>query len=159
VVLLPLSSYRQPRWNDGRKVLDPVGRFLTRDFVASDDLFVSGKRVAGEDPRARDAARALAAPSPEARAAGLAELGIRFVVTDKDAGPAPAVAGRTLLSGTYLEVQELAESSESTVPTAWTGAMAAAWSGFVGLVLAGLAGVVIRGRRGASSEPSAGAHK
>ena len=29
VLLLPLTSYRQPGWNHDRKVLDPTGRFLT----------------------------------------------------------------------------------------------------------------------------------
>ena len=30
-------SYRSPAWNDGRKVLDPLGRYLEPDYVASDD--------------------------------------------------------------------------------------------------------------------------
>ena len=34
VLVLPLSSYRQPSWNHDRKVLDPVGRFLPLDYVA-----------------------------------------------------------------------------------------------------------------------------
>ncbi len=51
VLLLPLSSYRAPQWNGGRKVLDPVGRLLPADYVASDQLSVSGRLLAGEDPR------------------------------------------------------------------------------------------------------------
>ena len=70
VLLLPFSSYRAPEWNGGRKVLDPLGRYLRPDYVASDDLSVSGVRVAGEDPRGDDVRRALAADSPDAARRG-----------------------------------------------------------------------------------------
>ena len=59
VLLLPLSSYRQPGWNDRRKVLDPLGRYLRRDYVASDVLVVSGRAIDGEDPRVGQVAAAL----------------------------------------------------------------------------------------------------
>ena len=55
-------SYRAPDWNDGRKVLDPLGRYLEPDYVASDELCVVRRRsVAGEDPRGADVRAALAA--------------------------------------------------------------------------------------------------
>ena len=60
VLVLPLSSYRAPAWNHGHLVLDPVGRYLTRDYVASDVLVIDGVPLSGEDPRVEDAARALA---------------------------------------------------------------------------------------------------
>ncbi|MCW2866796.1 MAG: hypothetical protein JWR20_984, partial [Marmoricola sp.] len=72
VLVLPLSSYRAPRWNGGRKVLDPTGRYLGGDAVVGDDLFVSGRRVAGEDPRVRRVAADLGRPDPGARARALA---------------------------------------------------------------------------------------
>ncbi|MGH3332591.1 MAG: hypothetical protein ACRDPJ_14940, partial [Nocardioidaceae bacterium] len=63
VLILPFSSYRAPSWNDGHKTLDPLGRYLTPNYIASDDLFVSGERIAGEDPRARRIAGALRSSS------------------------------------------------------------------------------------------------
>lgn len=97
VLVLPLTSYRQPAWNDDRKVLDPMPRWLTRDAVASDRLAVGTTVLQGEDPRVAEAARALEAPDPEARAAALARLGVAIVVVERDAGEAPEVAGRVLL--------------------------------------------------------------
>ena len=47
------DRYRQPAWNDRRKVLDPMPRWLTRDVVASDRLVIGTTVLAGEDPRWR----------------------------------------------------------------------------------------------------------
>ena len=123
VLLLPMSSYRQPSWNHDHKVLDPVGRLLPLDYVASDDLFVNGVRIAGEDTRARAAAAVLRAPTPEQRATGLSALGVGFVVTERDAGRSPAVAGRTLLDRPTVLVQQLAGRAPATTSTAWIVAM------------------------------------
>jgi hypothetical protein len=147
VLLLPLSSYRQPAWNHGHKVLNPVGRYLSPDFVAGDDLFVSGRRVAGEDPRARAAGRALASSSGSARSAALADLGIGFVVTDRGAGPAPEVTGRNLFDGADLEVQQLAGPAEPAYRRGWIWAMGAAWAAFLGLLLVGIAVALVRACR------------
>ena len=51
VLVLPLSSYRAPDWNHRHLVLDPIGRYLTPDYVASDVLVVDGVPLSGEDPR------------------------------------------------------------------------------------------------------------
>jgi hypothetical protein len=123
VLLLPMSSYRQPSWNNDHKVLDPVGRLLPLDYVASDDLFVDGVRIAGEDKRARAAAAALRAPTPGQRAAGLSALGVGFVVTERDAGTSPGVAGRALLDRPTVLVQQLADVHEQTTSTSWFVAM------------------------------------
>ena len=53
VLSLPFTSYRRPSWNDDRRTLDPVGRYLPADYLASDTLVVSGTEVPGEDVRAR----------------------------------------------------------------------------------------------------------
>ncbi|WKN50145.1 hypothetical protein [Nocardioides sp. Arc9.136] len=128
VLALPLSSYRQPSWNHDRKVLDPLGRHLTRDVVASDELVVSDRTVAGEDPRVRRAAAALAAASPGERAERLAAMGVGFVVVDRLApGEAPDVAGRVLLDSEELLVVALADVVERSVPTSWVVAAGAAW--------------------------------
>ena len=103
VLLLPLTSYRAPDWLDGGKVLDPMGRYLTPDYVAADDLVVvrragpggghagprRTRRAGGADPggarrgtrRARDRVRRARAgrgrPGARGRGRGAARPGRR----------------------------------------------------------------------------------
>jgi hypothetical protein len=140
VLVLPLSSYRAPEWNHGHLVLDPIGRYLRRDYVASDVLVIDGVPLSGEDPRVEQAARALAQPSPGTRADALARIGIGAVVTDPTApgAPPPEVAGQTLLDDPDLRVVALADVRQREVKTSWKVAMGAAWLAFlipVGLAL------------------------
>ncbi|WP_435741483.1 hypothetical protein [Nocardioides sp. SYSU DS0663] len=139
VLVLPLSSYRQPAWNGGRKVLDPLGRYLGRDFVSSDELVVSGRTVAGEDPRVVAAAGALDAGTPVARAEQLAALGIGLVALDRTApGEAPGVAGRELLRTDDLLVVELEQVVRvRAVPAVWTVAAVLAWGLWIACLVAG----------------------
>lgn len=149
VLLLPLTSYRAPDWLGGRKVLDPMGRYLTPDYVAGDDLVVGTVRVAGEDPRVADVRTALARPTPEARSEALAALGIGYVVLEPDAlGPAPEVAGEVLLDEPLVRVTALGEARERDTPTGWVVALAAAWAAYAGSALVGaVAGVLALRRR------------
>ena len=157
VLVLPLSSYRAPEWNHRHLVLDPIGRYLRRDYVASDVLVVDGTPLAGEDPRVEEAARALAEPTPQERAAALARIGIGAVVTDPTApgGVPPEVAGRTLLDGADLRVVALDSVDVREVQTSWQVAMAIAWAAFLAplLIAAGLAAAAPAGRRSAAGCP------
>jgi hypothetical protein len=131
VLLLPLSSYRQPTWNNDVKVLDPAGRFQTRDFVASDELVVSGTRLAGEDPRVAAIGGALAATTTEGRAEALADEGIGVVMLDLDApGEVAEIDGEVLFEGQHLRVVALSAVEVPSVPAGWYVAMAAAWAAF-----------------------------
>ncbi len=47
VLVLPLSSYRAPAWNHEHLVLDPIGRYLGHDYVASDVLVIDGVPLSG----------------------------------------------------------------------------------------------------------------
>lgn len=93
VLVLPFTSYRAPGWNARRPTLDPLGRYLTPDYLASDTLVVSGRTVAGEDPRAREVADLLEAdavdgddaPAQERLASELHGLGVAWVVVDREA--------------------------------------------------------------------------
>ena len=145
VLLLPLSSYRQPEWNGGRKVLDPAGRHQTRDFVTSDLLVVSRTSLAGEDPRVRRVAAALALATPDERAAALAQEGIGVLVVENEAvGEVPDVTGRTLLDGTDLRVVGLEGAVATPVPGGWAVAMTVAWLAFLaGPVLAPVLALVL----------------
>jgi hypothetical protein len=104
-------------------------------------------RIAGEDKRARAAAAALRAPTPGQRAAGLSALGVGFVVTERDTGTSPGVAGRALLDRPTVLVQQLADVHEQTTSTSWFVAMVIAWTVFVAAPLGALV-VALRRRVG-----------
>jgi hypothetical protein len=148
LLVLPFTSYRAPGWNGGRKVLDPLGRYLAPDYVASDELIVSGVRISGEDPRGEDVRRALDKRTPEARTAALTDLGIGTVVVDRTAiGPASRVAGQEAFSDATLKVLDLDADSGSGAPVWWLLAMVVAWTAWFGLPLVGLGLIVLRGAR------------
>lgn len=155
VLVLPLSSYRQPAWNGDRKVLDPLPRLQPREPVSSDELVVSGTAVAGEDPRVRAAARALAEPTAPARARALGELGIGLVVVDLTAPgpPVPAELRRgtvrdpVLRRGELLRVSVVGATAATPVPASWTVAMTLAWLAFAAGPAAGVV-LAVRARRG-----------
>lgn len=149
LVLLPFSSYRQPAWNDGRKVLDPTGRYLGADFVAQDALSVDGVLVPGEDPRAAAVGRALAQPAGVARSRALREEGIGVVVEEGPLSAASAADGAVVHQGSDLLLTAIGPTSAPAVPTTWRTAMAVAWTAYVvpGLVAALLA-LVQATRRG-----------
>lgn len=139
VLSLPLSSYRQPGWNHGRKVLDPVGRYLAPDYVANDVLVVSGTEIGGEDPRVSQVAEDLSAGSPQRRAELLAAHGIGYVVVDGSApGTAPEVAGTLLADSGDLTVVALEAPRPSRAPVTWVVVMAVAWSAYAGSLVVGL---------------------
>ncbi|WP_364518649.1 hypothetical protein [Nocardioides sp. LML1-1-1.1] len=154
LLVLPLTAFRQPVWNHGRTVFDPLGRYLAHPYVASDVLVVSGRPVAGEDPRVAAAAEALAAPTPQARAERLLAAGIGAVVVDGEAPGAtevPEIAGTPLAGTGGLTVLTL--DGEPTVSAAGWGSTLATglgWAAYVSVLVTGLAGVVrntVRRRR------------
>ena len=63
-ISLPWQTFRLFPWNDGRTVLDPVPRAMTRAVVASDTLVVRSRgellTVSGEDPRSALVSRTIA---------------------------------------------------------------------------------------------------
>ena len=138
VAVLPTTSYRQPAWNEGTKVLDPLGRYLLPVPVTSDDLVVDDVTVPGEDPRAREVREALAAPDPAARAEALGALGVGSVAADTTApGELPDVAGTAVLDDGGLRVVVLPEVDEQDPPRGWVAAMTAGWAAYVGCLLLG----------------------
>ncbi len=152
VLVLPFSSYRAPEWNHGHKVLDPLGRYLEPDYVASDELTVAGKTIAGEDPRGDDVRRALAAATSDARATALARLGIGTVVIDKSApGTAPDVRGRVISDTSELTALSLADPAPYAPPRSWVVAMLLAWLAWAAMAVIGVARAC---RQGSSRNPT-----
>lgn len=132
VLLLPFSSYRAPTWNDGRNVLDPVGRYLRPNFVASDELIVSGRAIAGEDPRGEEVRAALSASTADRRSERLLALGIGWAVTDLDApGDSLSLAGETVSSVGELHTVRLGQAAADPVPGRWWVLMGIAWFAFL----------------------------
>lgn len=124
VLVLPLSSYRLPAWNDGRRTLDPLGRYLTPDYLAGDDLYVSGVRVAGEDPRAARVGRLLSAdPAAAELVPALREEGIRWIVQDEAARRAPGERGAVVPASFGEDV----EADGDPVRVIWAGPTLTVW--------------------------------
>ncbi|CAA9417953.1 hypothetical protein [uncultured Nocardioides sp.] len=146
LLVLPFTAYRAPEWNGLRSVLDPLGRHLTPDHVASDVLLVGGTEVAGEDPRGPRVLDALALPAAPERAAALASLGVRFVATDDSVRLGeeendllrPDVPGDPVVSSGELRVVELARPTPSSTPVATAVALGAAWTVWLGWPLGAL---------------------
>jgi hypothetical protein len=128
VLVLPFTSYRRPAWNDGRRTLDPLGRYFPVDYLASDTLVVSGVTISGEDLRARRVASDLATLQGDELERALAREGIGWVVLDTSASGALAAEGvddpqygtdpalgdaRVLHEGEMLTIWELPQASGS----------------------------------------------
>ncbi|GAA1930688.1 hypothetical protein [Nocardioides hwasunensis] len=143
---LPYVSYRAPAWNGYRRVLDPLPRYLDRTTVVNDELVVSGRTVAGEDPRSVLVAAALALPTPDERSLALREAGVSVVVTEEIEGyPVPALDGTTVHDGD-LAVIVLGAASVRPLPRARAAAMAVAWLMWSAVVLGPL-GHLVQARR------------
>ena len=159
LLVLPFTSYRAPDWNHGRKVLDPLPRYLEPNYVVNDQLAVDGRIIEGEDPRVPDVLGAIALPDAGDRAVALAELGIGAVVLDRTA-PTSAlygadVAGTVVHDGPALEVTLLdGPVADRDTPGSWRLILGAAWAAFASLGVLGLVNLL----RAAATRSRAGRH-
>ena len=155
VVVLPFSSYRAPEWNDGRKVLVPLGRLLGSGVVTSDELLLPGRVVPGEDPLGPRVSAALALPTAQARSEALVALGLQYAAVED--GATPILAGQVLASEPEVTLLRLqGRAPESTTSGGWIAAMAAAWAAWLAVLLTALATLAQRRRPGSGSMRSAG---
>ena len=95
VLVLPWDAYRTYSWNGGRRVLDPLPRFLPGRVILNDGVRVAvphrpGIALAPEDPRARALDGLLRSGAPLTDA--LAAEGVRYVAIDA-AFPTGRLAG------------------------------------------------------------------
>lgn len=143
VLLLPFNSYRLPSWNEGRRTLDPTGRYLTPNYLSSDVLYVDGVAIAGEDQRAARVGELLDADlAPDALAEALGEEGIRWVVLDReaqelvgDAAPSADLTGLPLVhDGPALAVWDLSDPDLAEPSKARESAVVLAWAVALGTV-------------------------
>jgi hypothetical protein len=126
VLVLPWASYRSFPWNHGRRVLDPMPRYLHRRVVVDDAVTVGGTTVAPEDPRAVELAPSARTGTPPA--ATLRDEGVRYVVVDAEPGAnRPSGAAMEVLRGPDLVVYRIegaAGGARDAVPVA---PVVAAW--------------------------------
>jgi hypothetical protein len=85
VLVLPWDAYRSYPWNHGRRVLEPLPRFLPGRVIVNDGVRVAvpGGRAIGlaaEDPRARELDGLVRSGAPLTEA--LAARGVRYVAVD-----------------------------------------------------------------------------
>ncbi|TDD36609.1 hypothetical protein E1287_10635 [Actinomadura sp. KC06] len=126
VLVLPWASYRSYPWNHGRRVLDPLPRYLHRRVVVNDAVTVDGTTVPPEDPRAVRLTPHARAGTP--LAATLRNEGIRYVVVDAEiAANRPSGAVVEVLRGHDLAVYRIDGSGEAVGDGIPVVPVAAAW--------------------------------
>ncbi|SFN87196.1 MULTISPECIES: hypothetical protein [Actinomadura] len=136
VLVLPWASYRSYPWNHGRRVLDPLPRYLHRRVIVDDAVTVDGTTVAPEDPRAVRLAPVARTGAPPA--ATLRDAGVRYVVVDAEIGTLrPSGPATPVLQGSDLAVYRIEGAAAvpgdgvPVVPVviAWiAGSLAVFWS-------------------------------
>lgn len=93
VAVLPAGSMRRFAWSGPAPVLDPLPRWVCAEVLATGDLTVSGRVVAGEGARARDVeAMLLAGAEPGA----LTRAGVGWVVVESGIDGERGAAAQTL---------------------------------------------------------------
>jgi hypothetical protein len=106
VVLPWTGSYRGYGWNDHRAVLDPAARFLPGDVLVDDRVFLRDRVLPGEDPVLARVGAALDGPDPDA---ALGQLGVRWVLVEKENGvhPDQVPSGESAYDGRWLGLIDL----------------------------------------------------
>ncbi len=130
VAVLPWESYRSYPWNGGRRVLDPLPRYLRARVIVNDGVRVGTSgggaiTLAAEDPRARELDPLVRSGAPLTGA--LAARGVRYVAVDARM-PAGSLAGADrVVTGPDLALYRIpgAMPSGERPPSAWPAWIAA----------------------------------
>jgi hypothetical protein len=110
VLVLPWDAYRGYPWNGGRRVLDPLPRFLPARVIINDGVRVAvpgGRAIdlAAEDPRARELDRLVRSGAP--LTAALAAHGVRYVAIDAGVADGRLAGAERLVTGPDLALYRL----------------------------------------------------
>jgi hypothetical protein len=110
VLVLPWEAYRGYPWNHGRRVLDPLPRFLPARVIVNDGVHVvvpggRGLALAAEDPRAREMDALVRSGAPLTDA--LAARGVRYVAIDAGSADGRLADAERLISGPDLALYRI----------------------------------------------------
>ncbi|HEY0541880.1 MAG TPA: hypothetical protein VGD53_26160 [Actinoallomurus sp.] len=110
VLVLPWEAYRAYPWNGGRRVLDPLPRFLPARVIINDGVRVATSRgramgLAPEDPRTRELDAVVRSGAP--LTAALAAHGVRYVAVDSGAPDGRLAGAERLIAGPDLALYRL----------------------------------------------------
>ncbi|GAA2423701.1 hypothetical protein GCM10010191_39770 [Actinomadura vinacea] len=128
VLVLPWAAYRGYAWNHGRRVLDPLPRYLHRRVVVNDAVTVGPTTVAPEDPKAARLDGAIRAGGPLTGVLG--EAGVRYVAVDaRDpaAGPDRLPGAQRLVQGPDLVLYRIPVARDGQDEHVPVGPVIAAW--------------------------------
>ncbi|MFF5258545.1 hypothetical protein ACFY4C_06340 [Actinomadura viridis] len=128
VLVLPWAAYRAYSWNHGRRVLDPLPRYLPRRVVVNDAVTVGGTTLAPEDPRAVRLDGAIRSGGPLTGV--LRAAGVRYVAVDAadpQAGPDRLPGAERLVQGADLVLYRIPGGTAVPEPNAPVLAVIAAW--------------------------------
>jgi hypothetical protein len=127
-ISLPWQTFRRFPWNDGRTVLDPVPRAMTRTVVSADSLVVRSHGalvvVSGEDPRSGEVSRAIEAGDPLGPVLSRMGIGWAVVATDVADPTADLPTDAVLVSpGTHLALYRLRPPQTPPAPSGVLGVL------------------------------------
>ncbi|TDC82790.1 hypothetical protein [Actinomadura sp. 7K507] len=127
VLVLPWAAHRSYPWNRGRRVLDPLPRYLHRRVVVNDAVTVGETMVAPEDPRVVRLAPAARTGTPPV--ATLRDEGIRYVVVDAEIGALrPSGPAVEVMRGSDLAVYRIDGAAEAIGDGVPVPPVVAAWT-------------------------------
>ncbi|TDC50266.1 hypothetical protein E1281_22170 [Actinomadura sp. KC345] len=127
VLVLPWAAHRSYPWNRGRRVLDPLPRYLHRRVVVNDAVTVGETTVAPEDPRVVRLAPAARTGTPPVTT--LRDEGIRYVVVDAEIGALrPSGPAVPVMKGADLAVYRIDGAAKPTGDGVPVAPAVAAWA-------------------------------
>jgi hypothetical protein len=116
VLVLPWEAYRGYPWNGGRRVLDPLPRFLPGRVIVNDGVRVAvpgGRAIAlaAEDPRARELDTLVRSGAPLTGA--LAAHGVRYVAIDAGTPDGRLAGAERVVAGPDLALYRLPGATQA----------------------------------------------
>lgn len=129
-LVLPWEAYRGYPWNHGRRVLDPLPRYLPARVIVNDGVRVAVRRgaaiaLAAEDPRARELAPIVRSGGP--LTAALAARGVRYVALDTGTSDGRLAGAERVAAGPDLTLYRLPDAVRKREPHPAELPVYAAW--------------------------------
>ncbi|MFC5744214.1 hypothetical protein [Actinomadura rugatobispora] len=125
VLVLPWAAYRSYPWNHGRRVLDPLPRYLHRPVIVNDAVTVDATTVAPEDPKAVRLDGAIRAGGPLTEV--LRAAGVRYVVVDAGGATERLPGAERLVQDKDLVLYRIPGTRHSPEENTPVTAVVAAW--------------------------------